>query len=334
MASLRAFANLAALVVVSSLFAFLVAELGWRTYLHFGHYYEPREFTSPFFTTFTEPMPFFYQDRLCYHNGWVLRKKSAREIRVVCFGGSTTVNWRAGISYPEMLESRLAAKADGFRVRVLNAGADGHSTAHFLVNLSLRNLEAQPDIVTVYENINDLSASWFADEPVLPDYAQKYNAGFYLGLRHRLGVLPAIARVSRLARFLFSRIEAIAYPPVRETPGADYRPGLELFKRNLRNIVAVAKSQGIRVLLASQPSRSDWRGTEGALAFNQAMAEIAAEEGVGFADVAREVTDDRLFIPGDTIHNNRAGVKAVAEAFYEPLLAEVEAVAIARRGHD
>jgi hypothetical protein len=59
---------------------------------------------------------------------------------------------------------------------------------------------------------------------------------------------------------------------------------------------------------------------------------VAAEEGVGFADVAREVTDDSHFVPGDAIHNNAAGVKAVAEALYEPLLAEVKAVAIARRG--
>jgi lysophospholipase L1-like esterase len=322
------------LAVVASLFGLLLAELGWRTYLHAtgrGFFDDPREFTSPFFTSFKEPMPYFDRGRLVYHNGWVPQEKAAHEIRVICFGGSTTVNWRAGVSYPELLEARLAGKANGFQVRVLNAGADGHSTAHFLVNLSLRNLDAQPDIVTVYENINDLSASWFADEPVLPDYAQKYKAGYYLGLRHRLGVLPAIARISRLARFLFSRMYAIEFPIAPENDRADYRRGLGLFRRNLRNIVAVAKRQGIRVLLASQPSRSDWREAPGAVAFNRAVAEVADEEGVAFADVARAVTDDSLFL--DRVHNNRAGVKAVAEAFYEPLLAEVKAVAIARSGH-
>jgi len=335
--TLSRFAKTGTLVVASSLFAFLLAELGWRTYLHAtgrGFFDDPREFTSPFFTGFVEPMPYFEGERLVYHNGWVPREKAAGEIRVVCLGGSTTVNWRAGVSYPDLLEPRLAAKVSGFRVRVLNAGAEGHSTAHFLVNLSLRNLEAQPDIVTVYENINDLSASWFADEPVLPDYAQKYKAGLYLGLRHRLGVLPAIARISRLARFLLSRIDAIEYPRAREYPGADHRRGLGLFKRNLRSIVAVAKRQGIRVLLVSQPSRSDLREFPGTVAFNGAIAEVAAEEGVAFADVAGEVTDDRLFLPDDNIHNTRAGVIAVAEALYEPLLAEVEAVAIARRGYD
>jgi len=324
------------LLLASSFFAFVLAELGWRSLLYFkgrGFFDDPREFTSPFFTGFDEPMPFIDGFLLRYRNGSVPREKPADEIRVICFGGSTTVNDRAGISYPELLERRLAAQFPGFRIRVLNAGSCGHSTAHILVNLSLRNLDAQPGVVTVYENVNDLSASWFGEgEEVLPDYAQKYKSGFYLGLRHRSGVLPAVARISRLARFLLLRINATGFPEAREhDKNADYRRGLGIFKRNLRSIVAVAKAHGIRVLLASQPARSDWRGQPGCVAFNRALAEVAAEEGLGFADVARAVTDDRLFVPNDTIHNNRAGVEAVAEAFYEPLRAEVEEAAV-RRG--
>jgi lysophospholipase L1-like esterase len=322
--------KLAILSLVAIFLALLAAELGWRTYLYFsghGFFDDPREFISPFFTGFEEPVPYFDGGQLVYRNATVPRDKGESEIRVICFGGSTTVGRRAGVSYPELLDERFAESIDGYRVRVLNAGSEAYSTAHFLVNLGLRNLDADPDIITIYENVNDLTASWFSTDPVLPDYAQKYQSGFYLGLRHRSGILAELARVSRLARFLFSRIEAIAYPATPPVDSqADLERGIALFERNLRSIIAVAQTHGIRVLLATQPSESTWRTNPGAVAFNRAIAAAAASEGVAFVDVAAQVTDDNLFLPGDSIHNNRAGVQAVADALYWPLRAEVDAV--------
>jgi lysophospholipase L1-like esterase len=326
--------KLAILSLMAVSVALLAAELGWRTYLHFGghgFFDDPREFISPFFTSFEEPVPYFDGDQLVYRNTTVQREKGEAEIRVICFGGSTTVGRRAGVSYPELLDARFAEPIDGYRVRVLNAGSEGYSSAHFLVNLSLRNLDADPDIITIYENVNDLTASWFSTDPVLSDYAQKYQSGFYLGLRHRSGVSAELARVSRLARFLFSRINAIAYPATPPVDSqADLARGLDLFERNLRSIIAVAQRHGIRVLLATQPSETSWRTNPGAVAFNRVIKAVAASEGVALVDVAAQVTDDSLFLPGDSIHNNRAGVQAVADALYWPLRAEVEAVVHAR----
>jgi lysophospholipase L1-like esterase len=322
------------LLAASVLVALALAELGWRLHLRAtgrGFFDDPNEFISPFFTSFDEPEPVFREAQLRYRDGILDRGKAPNEIRVICFGGSTTVNDRAGISYPALLEARFAEEAPGYRVRVVNAGSAGFSTAHILVNLSLRNLDARPDVVTIYENVNDLSAAWFSADEVLPDYAQKYKSGYYLGLRHRSGILPEIAKASRLARFLLSRITALEYP---ETAAPywdrDFSRGLEIFTRNLRSIIAVARVHGIRVVLATQPSRSDLRSHPGSAAFNRAIAEVAAEQGVGYADVASAVTDDRLYLPKDAIHNTREGVHAVAEAFYAPLREEVESVARAR----
>ena len=152
----------------------VIAEGAWRVYLYRtgrGFFDDPHEFISPFFTTFDEPMPVITPQAFYYRNGSVPRDKPADEIRVICFGGSTTVNFRAGGSYPERIEARLTADGLG-PVRVLNAGGEGYSTAHILVNLALRNLAAKPDVITVYENINDLSAIYFGDG-VEPDYANK-----------------------------------------------------------------------------------------------------------------------------------------------------------------
>jgi lysophospholipase L1-like esterase len=321
-------AKTVALFLVASAISCGAAELVWRANLYRtgrGFFDDPREFTSPFFTTFDEPRPIVFGSELYYRNGKVARDKGPREIRVICLGGSTTVNFRAGISFPELLEGRLAARGSAHEVRVLNAGSEGYSTAHLLVNLSLRNLDAQPDIVVVFENINDLSAMWFGDE-VASDYANKYKTDFYLGFRHRTGVIASVAKISRLARFAFSRIQALEFPRSESRERSSYDRGLTIFTRNLRNLVAVSQANRVRLLLASQPARSDFRAHPGFAAYNRTIEQVAAETGVAFVDLARIVTDDRFFLD-DAIHNNRAGVEAVAEALYRPLVAMADEVA-------
>jgi lysophospholipase L1-like esterase len=310
----------------------IAAEFAWRTYLYstgHGFFDDPNKFTSPFFTAYDEPPPVKWGTTAWYRNGEVQFTKSRNEIRIICFGGSTTVNFRAGVSYPELIERRLAGKYPDYAIRVLNAGAEGYSTAHMLVNLSLRNLELQPDIVTVYENINDLSAKDFGDR-ITSDYANKYKSDFYLDFRHRTGLIAELTKISRLARAVFSNINIIAFPNA-EYGGApksvhrDYRPGLQYFVFNLRSIAAIAEGHGIRVLMASQAARDDLRRNEGFAAYNETVRAVARERGAVFVDVAAAVTDDDMFLP-DAIHNTRKGVERVAEALYGPLERLVEEV--------
>src|SRR5262245_31263074 len=101
----------------------IAAELAWRTYLYSigrGFFDDPHKFTSPFFTAYEEPPPFKWSHTAWYRNGQVEFAKADNEIRIICFGGSTTVNWRAGVSYPELIEQRLAERFPRYVIRVLN----------------------------------------------------------------------------------------------------------------------------------------------------------------------------------------------------------------------
>ena len=241
------------------------------------------------------------------------------------------MNFRAGISYTDVLERRFAESGDdGWRVRFLNAGGEGYSTAQMLVNLSLRTIDVQPDIVTVYENVNDLAANFFG-AGVQSDYANKYLTDFYLGFRHRTGLVAELTKVSRLARFAFGQIMAFAYPerPMDET--RDWVPGLVYFQRNLRSIIAVAREHGVRIVLMSQAARDDYRRDVGFTAYNATIRKVAEQGGVAFIDVAEGVTEDRYFLE-DAIHNTREGVEAVATRMYEPLAAMIEDVKHDRPG--
>lgn len=322
------------LLAVGSLLATLVgAEVAWRVVLwHSGHGFfdDPRDFVSPFFTTYEQPLPIVRPDAFEYLGGSVARQKPPDEIRVLCLGGSTTVNFRAGVSYTDLLERRFAAEpGDGWRVRFLNAGGEGYSTAQMLVNLSLRNIDVQPDIVTVYENVNDLAANFFGDG-VQSDYANKYLTDFYLGFRHRTGLVAEVTKVSRLARYVAGRIMALAYPEREMFEGRDWHRGLVYFERNLRSIVAVAREHGIRIALLSQAARDDYRRDPGFTAYNETIRRVAEREGVVFVDVAGGVTEDRYFLE-DAIHNTREGVEAVAERLYQPLAAMIRDVERVRR---
>jgi len=317
---------------VSLLATLVFAELAWRVVLWrsgHGFFDDPRDFVSPFFTTYEQPLPFRTPDTFEFLGGSVARQKPADEIRVLCLGGSTTVNFRAGISYTDVLERRFAAEAGGgWRVRFLNAGGEGYSTAQILVNLSLRNIDVQPDIVTVYENVNDLAANFFG-AGVESDYSNKYLTDFYLGFRHRTGVVAELTKVSRLARYVAGNIVALAYPEREMFEDRDWHRGLVYFERNLQSIVAVAREHGIRIALLTQAARDDYRRDPGFTAYNETIRRVAEREGVAFVDVAGAVTEDRYFLD-DAIHNTREGVEAVAERLYGPLRQMIQEVERAR----
>lgn len=308
--------------------------VAWATGRGFGESPEFR-FTSPFFTSSWPPQPEIEQAGLRFHGRTIAREKPAGEVRVLCFGGSTTVNVRGGNSWARILERRLNDSAgpneDGLQsttrpdhtedlgapsFKVLRAASNAYSSAHSLVNLSLRALAADPDVVILYHNENDSSVNRMG-RWTTPDYANKYLSPLYLGLRHRSGFLNGIRRSSRLYRFVeksFLQWEAQADP---RPAGGDLLDGLPYFRRNLVSFVAVARAHGVRVLLATQPARSEHRVREDFVAYNDAIRAVAAERDVPLADVAALITDDEFF--SDRVHYRSKGLEAVADAMEEPL---------------
>lgn len=319
------------LVLGSLLFAVGLLELGVRTYawaIGRGFWENPHEFISPFFTTDGWPAPWRDAGTLVFKEGERLTvPKPPRQLRVVCLGGSTTLpsTDAEGVSYPRALERLLRDRFPGRDIVVANAGENGYSSAHSLVNLALRVLEADPDVVAIYHNINDLSVNYFG-AGAEPDYANKYLTTYYLGLRHRPGMLGRIDRMSRLASIIENRIEMRrwGYGDYDET--RDWHPGLPIFQRNLRSLVGIARVQQVGIVLGTQAARTNRRTAAGFMAYNGAIREVARTLNVPLAEVAEVVTDDRLFL--DDVHNTSAGERLVAQQFLAPV-AEMLAARVA-----
>jgi lysophospholipase L1-like esterase len=280
-----------------------------------------------------------------------LGPKPAGQYRIIALGGSTTVDRsnEEGIHWPLVVEQRLHA-AGRTDVRVYNAAMSAYSSAHSLVRLEFDILPYQPDLILVMDNINDLSVNyyaWHAGVPVDPNYQVKY------GRRESTGVITGDDIVLwRVGHSVWVRVrDLMRRPPA--PPATDYAidRGRAFFTRNLRNIVALARANGVAVMLVTTPMCDDPAvyeqtrrdGGEPTLyppferfradfeSYNEAVREVGAELRVPVLDARRAVPGDRAYFL-DVVHHTSAGVRAVGEAVAAQLL-PLLAPAPSRRDH-
>lgn len=320
------------LVAASLLLGLLALELAARGYswwLGKGFWSRPRSFESPFFVTYDGPLPYFEGDAAVFRHGVRLPiAKSPGELRVVCLGGSTTVNVaaRPEENYPRLAQEHLRQAFPGRSVTVLEAGGDAFSTAHSVVNLSLRLLALEPDVVTVLHNVNDLTAQHFG-ERLRPDYANKYLDDAFLAYEHRGGLGGAVLRASRAAQMLKWRISLLKKSLESSSRGGrveNPEDGRAAFRRNLLTLLAVARAHGATPLLLTQSHRD---GEEGAfrgefLAYNQLVREVAAEQGALLVDAAPRLSGQARFFV-DEVHMNAAGLAELSRLLAPALEREI-----------
>lgn len=270
--------------------------------------------------------------------------KSEGTIRIVAFGGSTTANnyaYRAnGVHYPLLLQRMLQEKGPSSSFEVINVGHEGYATTHSLTILAFDVLSWQPDIVILSHNFNDLEASYF--DRFYPDYSHKYSIEYYM-----IGLPDFLWYRSRLVRFLRSRllrIDALNHYPVQRAPYdlLPPQPGREVFARNLRSFVSLAQSNGINVVLGSQPlealSEEDFvedfeRKSYNDLvwypehdlflrhhqAFNEIIEQVASETGALFVDNHKILAGRSEFFE-DFIHYSETGVARIAQNYADAML--------------
>lgn len=274
--------------------------------------------------------------------------------RVVCEGGSTTFDSLAPSdesTWPWRLEERL--RASGGPAEVWNAGFPGWTSLEDLISLAIRDVDLGPDLVVLYQGINDLQPASL--EPFDPEY-ERGHAGLSLEALG-LGVAPPPfwARsllLERLAGRLRPPGEALQAAPVgpRQAPSAVPEAAgrsripeaaLAVFARNVRSLVGVARAHGAQVLLVTQPIRlraasrsaderylEEWvpgePGAETAAAIDRFNDELRRLGGVGcarLADAAAEIDwQDADF--GDPVHYTRPGAEKLS-AYLAPRVAAI-----------
>jgi len=292
------------------------------------------------------------------HNGQGLRQagpvpvpKPEGEYRIVAVGGSTTygvgtTDWRD--TYPMQLQAALR-EAGKARVRVVNAGVPGYNSWETLINVAYRVLPLEPDLIVVYHATNDVHARLVPPALYKADNSGRRRQWDDSDVRYWAYEMPSM--VWRLVGTRAGWLHPPSVDDVVTNPAAaghpkhnNVHPALGMtplqalkrnppthFARNIRNIVAMARANGARVLLltfAFNPERgrqnNHYSGSEhyafGIGQHNDVMRRIAAERDTLFLDFARRMPRDPALWAPDGIHFGKAGNRRFAALVADHLL--------------
>lgn len=267
--------------------------------------------------------------------------------RIVCMGGSTTEEKRDdGFRWPSELERILRERLNRPDIEVMNLGNSAYATPHLLIHLELDVLSWQPDLIIAFENINDLQANWFPD--FKPDYSHMFSDPYFNtpDFSKNFTLAAALLQHFQLYWIVKDRIDrfdvAGNYRIRREPWGDKPLPGLPIFERNWRSFAALARSNGIPLVLASQPfhpSEQKFDLHARSKPYNHKIryplpAEVAAQH-KSYNDVIRRVARDSeaLFVDSDAalaandeffydhVHYTTLGARRLAQNFADALIA-------------
>jgi lysophospholipase L1-like esterase len=243
---------------------------------------------------------------LGYRGPEITAAKPPGTLRILCLGGSSTYGVGASsdlFTWPAQLQLALADAHPATRIEVVNAGVPGYTSYESLIDLELKGVDLAPDIVIVYQGFNDLRAATRAADRVARDnthYRQRWTAPG----SDANGVL-AYSRVALLSRWLFtkfqSRVSDLSEYVVVEAHAPQFvRPvgpvALASYRRNLTQIVAVARAAGARVLLVTE--------AYGEATIHPDEADVVDGGMSAFAQIARDLVQ-RLADPGTALLDGR-----------------------------
>lgn len=112
----------------------------------------------------------------------MIKEKPAKTFRVFFLGGSTVLN--NGVAYEQsaqkLLQDQLQLEYPNKRIEILNAGMDGYTSEHVVIQYAFYIKDFQPDLLIAWHGINDLYYSCtggpLAYGSYQPDYSHNLSA--------------------------------------------------------------------------------------------------------------------------------------------------------------
>lgn len=251
-------------------------------------------------------------------------QKPEGAFRIVCLGGSSTYGHGPSsdaTTWPGRLQTLLNATSGSTVVEVINGGCQGYSSFESLINLSIRMVDLEPDLVLVYHAINDMRcALWGRPRR---DNAH-WRAQWPVERRSSLDELLGRSTTYRLLRQLDPSWRARRSGDLGWYAIVDYRPGdhyarvpetrvaLAATARNLREIAAVARASGARPVFVQQAMQ--WSDLE-RFGTGELQAEAMREVKDVVAEVARVISvpliDGATPLEEEGLRRSEAGEPAI-----------------------
>lgn len=270
-------------------------------------------------------------------------KKPPGTFRIVTMGGSSTYGntpTSDATTWPAQLEVMLNQVQDR-PVEVLNAGVVGWNSYESLINLSLRVVDYEPDLVLVYHTINDTrcilwkpGGEWRRDNThyreIWPTERDAYTSEpllerSYTYLLWRRFFTGYLTKRTALDFFAMKGYDPSNMDPYER--GEIEQRGIDAFRRNIVSIAGVAQAHGSKVMLATQAcDRSDimakshpnqWAVMD---TLGEILKDVAQQGGLEFCDArtqleahAAKVGKDLIFT--GEVHLRDEGAAKLAQIF-------------------
>ena len=266
---------------------------------------------------------------LGYRNDEFPIKKPVGVFRIAVLGGSTVYTELVednAKQFTTQLENVLSEKFGYANVHVVNAGVPGFTSYESLVDLALRILDLEPDLVVVYHGTNDCHTRFVAANAYRGDnsgYRKHWDPPRPPPWQH-LAALRVLSR--RLGLSQQAMLEQFVETPTAEDPTADQMDLLRahppvFYERNLESTIALAKHHRVGVMFATwahSPHLGDYAAEPHYVRcfreMNETKKRVASRNGIPLFDFAAVMPTDPKYW-GDGRHVNEAGALLKAELF-------------------
>lgn len=190
--------------------------------------------------------------------------KPAGTFRILCVGGSSTYGsgpTKDKTTYPAALQGLLRTRG-ATRAETVNLGVKGWTTTESLINLCLRGMELEPDLVVVYQATNDaLAAMW--PEPnwdqthFRTTWTEVQRSGLERALEHSRVYLMLRAYLSDYRADLLNQDHYTIRNQTSDYSEPDFdrevpARGVQTYVRNLRQMVALTRAYGAQIVFVRQ----------------------------------------------------------------------------------
>ena len=320
-----------------SLSIFFLGIIFIELYLHIT-YKRPMRFSPHQYLNYIGTPNYRSADGLNMHNSLGMRGKEiimpkpAGRIRLAILGGSTVYeefvkDWKK--DFARQLEHELKQAYPNKDIEVINAGLPGWDSWEDLINLEFRLIDLDLDAIIVYEGANDVHARF-----VRPNSYKADNSGN----KSQWVIKPCLVLLCLKTVQLITGFDSYNFdfgtPTYTHPVTNDYNAILDMtpiealeknppiyFERNLRNIIAVARENGITVLLSTWAWSNQLPDYAASLHYqkgfndlNDVVKKIGKTKNVEIYDFAVEMPVDKKYW-ADGSHSNSEGVTLKAKLF-------------------
>ncbi len=204
-------------------------------------------------------------------------KKPRNTYRIAILGGSTVLNREVPFekNAVRLLEKKLREEYPDKKIEVINAGKDGYSSEHSLIQYLFNVKDFSPDLVIMWQGVNDLYLSCTPSDtekgPFKRDYSHAFGALMRMASNYfRPQPLMAFRFVGLdiLSKHLRDNLYSDLIIPYKEKAltllaenyrmgGREYRevtnfPSLSTYYRNLNSFIDAVKADGVPLILGNQ----------------------------------------------------------------------------------